>query len=45
MPKFRGDRSNFRGDMLIFQFFSNLAAFCHLGFVMRVIGLPTKGIW
>jgi len=42
--KFRQNRSNRDQDMAIFQFFK-MAAVRHLGFVMRVWGLPTKGIW
>jgi len=41
--KFLGDRSNCREDMLIIPF-SNMAAFRHLGFVMRVFGTPTKSM-
>jgi len=32
-------------EMWRFFDFSNMAAFRHLGFVMRVFGPPTKGIW
>ena len=42
--KFRGDRSNGRWDMMVFRYFK-MAAVRHLGFVMRVFGPPTNGIW
>jgi len=41
---FRGDQSNRFLDMAIFRIFK-MAAVRHLGFVMRVFGQPTKGIW
>ena len=42
--KFRGDRSNRSGDMAVFRFLK-MAAVRHLGFVLRVLGPPTKSIW
>ena len=42
--KFRQYRLNRGRDMAIFRFFK-MAAIRHLGFVMRVWGPPTKGIW
>jgi len=42
--KFRRNRSNRGRDMVIF-YFSKMAAVRHLGFVMRVLKPPTKGIW
>jgi len=41
--KFCRNRSNLGWDMVIFDF-SKMAAVGHLGFVMRVLGQPTKGI-
>ena len=41
--KFREDRSNRSGDMSDFRFFK-MAAVRHLGFVLRVLGQPTKSI-
>jgi len=43
--KFRQNQSNRGRDMSIFINFSKMAAVRHLGFVMRVCGPPTKGIW
>ena len=42
--KFRENRLNRGRNMAIFRF-SKMAAVRHLGFVMRVWGPPTKGIW
>jgi len=42
--KFREDRSNRTGDMADFRFLK-MAALHHLGFVLRVLGPPTKSIW
>ena len=42
--KFRENRLNRGRNMAIFRFFK-MAAVRHLGFVMRVWGPPTKGIW
>jgi len=42
--KFREDRSIRSGDMADFRFFK-MAAVRHLGFVLRVLGPPTKRIW
>ena len=43
--KFREDRSNYRSrDMADFRFFK-MAAVRHLGFILRVLGPPTKSIW
>jgi len=42
--KFSGARSNRCWEWRFFDF-SKLAALRHLGFVMRVLGPPTKGIW
>ena len=42
--KFRENRLNRGRNMAIFDF-SKIAAVRHLGFVMRVWGPPTKGIW
>jgi len=42
--KFSEDRSNRSGDMANFRFFK-MAAVRHLGFVLRVLGPPTKSIW
>jgi len=39
--KFREDGSNRSRDMADFRFFK-MAAVRHLGFVLRVLGLPTK---
>ena len=41
--KFREDR-NRSGDMTDFRFL-NMAAVRHLGFVLRLLGPPTKSIW
>jgi len=42
--KFRKDRSNRSGDMANFRFFK-MAAVRHVGFVLRVLGPPTKNVW
>jgi len=42
--KFREDRSIRSGDMADFRFLK-MAAVRHLGFVLRVLGPPTKSIW
>ena len=42
--KFREDRSNCSGDLADFRFFK-MATVRHLGFVLRVLGPPTKSIW
>ena len=42
--KFREDRLNRSGDMADFRFFK-MAAVRHLGFVLRVLGPPTKSTW
>jgi len=42
--KFRRNRSNRPRGMAIFRFFK-MATVRHVGFVMRVFGPPTKGIW
>jgi len=41
--KFGQNRSNHGRDMTIFRF-SKMAAVSHLGFVVFVIGPPTKGV-
>jgi len=41
--KFRKDRSHRSGDMADFRF--KMAAVRHLGFVLRVLGPPTKSTW
>ena len=41
--KFREDRSNRARDMADFRFFK-MAVVLHLGFVLRVLGPPTKSI-
>ena len=41
LAKFRQNRLNRGRDMAIFRFFK-MAAVRHLGFVMRVLGPPTK---
>ena len=43
LAKFRKDRSNRSGDMADFRFLQ-MAAVRHLGFVLRVLGPPTKSI-
>jgi len=42
--KFREDRSNRSRDMADFRLFK-MAAVRHFGFVLRVLGPPTKSIW
>jgi len=42
--KFRRNGSNLDQDMATFTFFK-MAAIRHLGFLMRVLEPPTKGIW
>ena len=42
--KFCEDRSNYSGDMADLRFFK-MAAVRYLGFVLRVLGPPTKSIW
>jgi len=42
--KFREVRSNRSRDMADFRFFK-IAAVRHLGFVLRVLGPPSKSIW
>jgi len=44
-PKFGRNRSSRCIDMTIFRFFCKMAAVRHLGFVVWVIGPPTKGVW
>ena len=44
LAKFGQNRSNHGRDMTIFRF-SKMAAVSHLGFVVLVIGPPTKGVW
>ena len=42
--KFREDRSNRSGDMTDVRILK-MAAVRHLGFILRVLGPPTKNIW
>jgi len=42
--KVRGDRSNRCRNMAIYLFF-NMAAVCHLWFIVPMFGPPTKSIW